>query len=204
MIRELCNEAKITKPDWISATIGPGSFTGVRLTVSFARNLAQLWKIPVVGINSLHFYAYSLACQKQLPHAKNNNEKKVASSLAIMLDAKQKRIYGIDYVLSQHKQASSPQKIANLPPYDFVSKLPEHCLLYADAPSTISNYANSYMQKTPTPISKRIKQAKNLPMPELTHLHELALQINNSSQNKSWKWEELLPNYLRSDFAYTP
>ncbi|MBE7412590.1 MAG: tRNA (adenosine(37)-N6)-threonylcarbamoyltransferase complex dimerization subunit type 1 TsaB [Leptospiraceae bacterium] len=49
-------KSEIEKPDLIIACNGPGSFTGIRICVSTARNLAQIWNIPVVGINSIEFY----------------------------------------------------------------------------------------------------------------------------------------------------
>ncbi len=45
------------KPDMIVACNGPGSFTGIRICVSTARNFGQIWNTPVVGINSIEFYS---------------------------------------------------------------------------------------------------------------------------------------------------
>lgn len=39
--------------DGVGVSIGPGSFTGIRVGVSFARTLGQVLKIPVFGIVSL-------------------------------------------------------------------------------------------------------------------------------------------------------
>jgi tRNA threonylcarbamoyladenosine biosynthesis protein TsaB len=45
----------------IAASIGPGSFTGLRIGLSTAKTLAQVWKIPVAGIGTLETLAYLLA-----------------------------------------------------------------------------------------------------------------------------------------------
>ncbi|TGK81893.1 tRNA (adenosine(37)-N6)-threonylcarbamoyltransferase complex dimerization subunit type 1 TsaB [Leptospira noumeaensis] len=55
-IRLGLEKAKIQKPDLIITPNGPGSFTGIRITVTTARDLAQLWKIPVFGVDSLEAY----------------------------------------------------------------------------------------------------------------------------------------------------
>lgn len=44
--------AQSTRVDRIGAGIGPGSFTGVRIAISYAKALALGWDVPVVGVNS--------------------------------------------------------------------------------------------------------------------------------------------------------
>lgn len=59
LIQELRNvliTSDWTKPDLIAAALGPGSFTGLRIAVATARNLAQLWSIPALGFDSLNVY----------------------------------------------------------------------------------------------------------------------------------------------------
>jgi len=38
--------------DRIGVGVGPGRFTGLRIAISYAKSLAQAWKVPVVGISS--------------------------------------------------------------------------------------------------------------------------------------------------------
>jgi tRNA threonylcarbamoyladenosine biosynthesis protein TsaB len=42
----------------ISVGVGPGSYTGTRIAVTAAKTLAWSWKLPVVGISSLHTLAW--------------------------------------------------------------------------------------------------------------------------------------------------
>lgn len=41
----------------VATSIGPGSFTGVRVALATAKALAYAWKVPVVGIDTLHAIA---------------------------------------------------------------------------------------------------------------------------------------------------
>lgn len=59
LIDETVNEAGLIPADLdqIAVTLGPGTFTGVRIGVAAARGLALSSKLPVVGITSLHAIA---------------------------------------------------------------------------------------------------------------------------------------------------
>jgi len=67
----------------IVVDIGPGSFTGLRIGLAFAKALAIRYKTPLVGISSLDV----LACQ--LPW--------VSQQICPLLDAKQKNVYAALY-----------------------------------------------------------------------------------------------------------
>lgn len=45
------------KVDLVGVTVGPGSYTGIRVGVSAAQSLAYAWKVPVVAVSSLTGYA---------------------------------------------------------------------------------------------------------------------------------------------------
>ncbi len=59
--REVAAEAGVTFADLtrIAVTVGPGSFTGLRVGLSFAKGLATALSIPCVGINTLEALAAS-------------------------------------------------------------------------------------------------------------------------------------------------
>ena len=76
VLKEALNESKLTLHDIneIVVTIGPGSFTGIRIGMCIAKVLASIGKIPLKAISSLNAYA--------------NKGKKI-----VILDAKANRVY---------------------------------------------------------------------------------------------------------------
>ena len=52
-------ELKMSDKDLIGVSVGPGSFTGIRIGVAAANAMAMALDIPVVGISSLEAMAYT-------------------------------------------------------------------------------------------------------------------------------------------------
>jgi len=60
LAREAAAEAGVTFADLtrIGVTVGPGSFTGLRVGLAFAKGLATALSIPCVGVNTLESLAF--------------------------------------------------------------------------------------------------------------------------------------------------
>lgn len=67
VIQDVLDQAKLTFKDitHLAVTIGPGSFAGIRVGISYCRALALALKIPATGISSLNAMAYGAICETQ-------------------------------------------------------------------------------------------------------------------------------------------
>ncbi|WP_028593296.1 tRNA (adenosine(37)-N6)-threonylcarbamoyltransferase complex dimerization subunit type 1 TsaB [Paenibacillus assamensis] len=106
-------QAMLTEQGWtgsqvdgIAVGIGPGSYTGVRISVTAAKTLAWAWRKPVVGVSSLHALALSgIAAAAQgekanvLVAEKNTNDQdlSIACSAPVriypIMDARRGQVY---------------------------------------------------------------------------------------------------------------
>lgn len=55
-----------SRPDFISITSGPGSFTGLRVGLATAKMLGFAWNTPIVAVDTLEVLAWQM--QNQLPY----------------------------------------------------------------------------------------------------------------------------------------
>lgn len=60
------NQLKIKNIDAIAVSIGPGSFTGLRVGLSFAKGLAYAIKCPIIPVPTILAMAYGLRYKKPL------------------------------------------------------------------------------------------------------------------------------------------
>ncbi len=88
MVEEILNKAGLagTDLDVIAFDNGPGSFTGVRLTISVAQGLAFGWGKPVLPISSLQALAYKKYC-----------ENKTEQPIWVAIDARKQEVYVAAY-----------------------------------------------------------------------------------------------------------
>ncbi|MGM0436759.1 MAG: tRNA (adenosine(37)-N6)-threonylcarbamoyltransferase complex dimerization subunit type 1 TsaB [Bacillota bacterium] len=73
------SDYSINEINGIAVTVGPGSFTGLRIALSTVKGFAQALKIPIVGLSSLEVLAY--------------NYKDVEGLLVPIIDARRERVY---------------------------------------------------------------------------------------------------------------
>ncbi|MEZ6133460.1 MAG: tRNA (adenosine(37)-N6)-threonylcarbamoyltransferase complex dimerization subunit type 1 TsaB [Pirellulaceae bacterium] len=76
-IANILGDNRVSAPQLISVTTGPGSFTGLRVGLSTAKMLALGWGVPIVGVDSLA----AIALQSSATHL---SQAKPTVVLAIM------------------------------------------------------------------------------------------------------------------------
>jgi tRNA threonylcarbamoyladenosine biosynthesis protein TsaB len=103
--------------DGFGVTIGPGSFTGLRVGLATVKGLAQASEKPVAGVSTLQTLAL------QAPHA--------ALPVCALLDARKKEVYAGNFTWQEGlPQPLGPERV--LPPDQLLHELPGPILFVGD------------------------------------------------------------------------
>ena len=97
MVESILKKAGLTgaELDLIAFDNGPGSFTGVRLTISVAQGLAFGWGKPVMPISSLQALAYKQYC-----------ETKSEQPIWVAIDARKQEVYVAAYQFQNDEETA--------------------------------------------------------------------------------------------------
>lgn len=101
----------------IAVSVGPGSFTGLRVGISTAKGLAYPLNIPVAGYSSLDALAYNLKRSNLL--------------VVPMLDARKGEVYAASYRFKDYLPVSVAEKTA-ASPVDFVKSINEKAVFIGE------------------------------------------------------------------------
>lgn len=96
--------------DAVAVSIGPGSFTGLRIGLATAKALAYAWRIKIIGVPTLQALAYNFPSSKVLP----------------LIDAQKNRAY------CQLFEKSEPLSELEIKPIDEAIKLDGEVFLCGD------------------------------------------------------------------------
>jgi len=113
-VKKIINKynVKIKELSFIVINIGPGSFTGLRIGLSFAKGLSYSNNIPLIPINSFSIMKHKVGCSKKTfyyaiyshknyVYAKKYNFKETSKSQLLNLENKIKEpiyLYGLDEI----------------------------------------------------------------------------------------------------------
>ncbi len=84
----------------IGVTVGPGSFTGLRVGLAFAKGLAMAWRTPLVGLGALEGLAASVS----------------GARVAAAIDAGREQVY-----LQTFRETAGPQQLPMVDAYAAVA-----------------------------------------------------------------------------------
>lgn len=173
---------KLSDIDLFVSGIGPGSFTGIRVSVNTIKSLAYCFNKPVLGINSLHSLAYQALSTKKASEFENTQVISIINAYKNMV-----------YVASYKPQNGSILEVKK-PEVIRVQNLAE----YIAEPSILCG--DGYMAYEKYLIEKPIKNIIRLA--EITdESHAQSLAKLSLKMNETQKWNELVPLYLRASEA---
>lgn len=95
LLRDLLNESNVTLNDidLIASTVGPGSFTGIRIGIATVKGLAASSKIPTFPISSMRALAFSCPLFEELQSADEVYEAMKSVTIVPSIDARNERVF---------------------------------------------------------------------------------------------------------------
>lgn len=155
-------------------SIGPGSFTGLRVAVTFARHLALARRVRIVAISTLSVIAENCAGDSDAP-----------SPLAVILDAKKGQVFGtiFEFVKGGYV-ASKPPRVVT----------PGELLRTSSEPLWVTGEGVDYHADAVSQASAKIVDRSKW-IPTATNVHRLGWQLALTGSFTAAR--DLIPVYLR-------
>lgn len=174
---------KLSDVDLFATGVGPGSFTGIRISLNTIKTLAYCFNKPVVGINSLH----TLATQAAATFSDKKFEK---NSIISMINAYKNMVYVATYKIEKGIliEIKKPEvvRVQSLGSY-----ITEKSVVCGDGFAVYEKYLPENSKQNIV----RIADISDEPHAKNTGL--LALQNSHHKQS----WNQLVPLYLRASEA---
>lgn len=184
LIQKALQLANLKKPDQIVVPFGPGSFTGIRITVTTARDLAQLWEIPVLGLDSALLYLVGMDEALSSPENVNSEVTGKQKSL-ICLDGKQGKYY------TKYFDGTSYSETKDLKPEEILQALENQ-----EMTPNKWYYTGTFPEFYPKEAIKI--EATNL---NLSSIMQYSLERSKQTNLKNHHYLNLLPNYIRGTYV---
>lgn len=165
--------------DCLVTTLGPGSFTGLRIGMATVKGFAQGGEVPVVGVSTLE----ALAWEHRDKHRR----------IAPMVDARRQQIYGGVYEVSQELPClATPEEVMR--PEEWIRTLPQERLLFVGDGAQM--YGNSVRALRPEDSLLRTDNCLLRALCDLGYRHYVRGEAGTAST--------LRANYVRPSDAELP
>jgi len=167
------NGMAIKDIDGIAVSIGPGSFTGIRVGVSTARGLAQSLNIPLVGIPSLDGLAFGMETSGEL--------------VCPIIDALRREIYTALY---DGRKRLTPYQLIGIEDWLKILKDKEETILFlGEAVDLYENLIKNFLKKKAKIVKKERRYVS------AARVAQLGLEKLVSGEGK--KYDQVFPLYIR-------
>ncbi len=167
------NGTAIREMDGIAVSVGPGSFTGIRVGLSSARGLAQSLNIPLVGIPSLDGLAFGMETAGEL--------------VSPMIDALRGEIYTALY---KERKRLTPHQLIGIEDWLKILKDKEETILFlGEAVDLYENLIKDFLKKKAKIVKKERRYVS------AARVAELGLKKLVCGEGK--KYDEVFPLYIR-------
>ncbi len=163
--------------DLIAVSIGPGSYTGLRIGVTCAKTLAYGLEKPVIDVPTLDVLAENV---------KDNNAKIICP----VIDAKRKSVYACMYDRNNNKNKRITDFLI-ISPDSLIDMLPDSALIFGDG---IASYKHIFAQKNLT-----IVEDEKLGIADAANVARLGME--RYEQGMRCEINALVPLYLKKSEA---
>lgn len=176
---EMIKEAGVSKKDItaVAVSIGPGSFTGLRIGLATAKMLSYIWKVPLAGVDTLEALAWNMAGAQAF--------------ILPLLDAQRGNVYAalygaFDEMWQEEKEEAAP-----------IDQVIEAALTHGGPVIAVGECADKYKDKLVSagiklaPSHSRLARAGSVAMAGLKKIRE----------GKTDSPLSILPNYIRRSEA---
>lgn len=169
-------DLRITDVDELICGLGPGSFTGVRIGLSFALGIAAAQNIPLFGVDSMRAFLAYLPAQ---------------TPVAVALDARKSEVYGVIY--ANDTARSERLKASTYAPQTFFEHVQtlvdQEVVLVGNGPDAFEGAWDAYKQHI-----QRINALTTPPAQGLLYAHQKGWSQAHQDQ-------VLEPRYIRPSDA---
>jgi tRNA threonylcarbamoyladenosine biosynthesis protein TsaB len=168
----------VNELDGFAITIGPGSFTGLRIGISTIKGLALAAGKPVAGISTLETLAWQCADHAHL--------------ICPLLDARKAEVYGAAYRYTENRLIMKTSACV-AKPEDFVQKIKESCIFVGSGARFYRREIESLLGDSAhfVPHGQNIIRASSVAL----------LSLNRFRANDTDSIADLAPYYIRKSDA---